>query len=207
MRLRWHACPFPEVASEVPPTGRIVDVGCGHGLLALHLAAGSSSREVIGLDIDDAKLAAARAAAAVHPALDNVTFSSADRLGDLDGPAAAITVVDMLYLLDRVHQEALVQSLAQRLAPGGRLVIKEMAPTPRWKHRWMRAEEIVATRVARITASNDGVLCFTAPAEMRRWMTEAGLEVDERAVDGGRPYPHHLVVGRATWGAAGGRGP
>lgn len=181
----------------MPAAGRILDLGCGHGLLALHLAARSPAREVLGMDIDQAKLAAGRAAAAASPGLDNVTFAPADHLDDLAGHFAAVTVVDVLYLLGGAHQEALVRSLARRLDPGGRLVVKEMARTPRWKHRWMHAEEILATRVARITASSDGVLRFTTPEELRAWMVAEGLDVAERAVDQGRPYPHHLVVGTA----------
>ena len=106
-------------------------------------------------------------------------------------------MVDVLYLLTTEHQAALVRSLARRLAPGGRLLVKEMAPAPRWKYRWMHAEEIVATRVARITASRDGVLHHTAPSALRRWMTAEGLEVSERRLDRHRPYPHHLVTGSA----------
>ena len=180
----------------MPRSGRILDVGCGHGLLALHLAAGSSEREVIGVDIDGAKLLAARRAASAAPALTNLAFVADEEIDD-HGPFDAVTVVDVLYLLTTEHQAALVRSLARRLAPGGRLLVKEMAPAPRWKYRWMHAEEIVATRVARITASRDGVLHHTAPSDLRRWMTAEGLEVSERRLDRHRPYPHHLVTGSA----------
>lgn len=183
--------------AEVPTAGPIVDVGCGHGLLALALAASSADRDVVGLDIDQAKLSAARAAAGAAPALDNVRFASADPLEPCPGTPAAVCVVDVLYLLERPHQEALVRTLARRLAPAGRLVIKEMAPAPRWKHRWMHAQEVLATRVASITASEDGVLCFTPPETLGAWMRDEGLSVTARAVDRGRPYPHHLLVGTA----------
>lgn len=175
--------------------GRVLDVGCGHGLLALHLAAGSAHREVVGVDIDEAKIAAARRAATAAPSLSNLTFASADDLATIGGPFDAITVVDVLYLLTAQHQETLVRTLAGRLAPGGRLLVKEMAPTPRWKHRWMHGEEVLATRVARITASTDGVLHHTAPEDIRRWMTTEGLTVADRPLDRRRPYPHHLVLG------------
>lgn len=64
----------------------------------MHLAAGSTGREVVGIDIDEAKLVTARQAAGSDPPLANVTFASAARLDGL-GHFDAVTVVDVLYLL------------------------------------------------------------------------------------------------------------
>ena len=64
VRVRWATCPFRAVAAEVPASGRILEVGCGHGLLSLHLALTSPTREVLGVDVDDDKLKAGRTAAA-----------------------------------------------------------------------------------------------------------------------------------------------
>ncbi len=173
----------------------MLDVGTGHGLFALYLAERSPARRVHGVDIDDDKLTMARAAAARAPRLTNVSFTAGPDLGDADGDFDAITVLDVLYLLDPGHQERLVAQLAERLRPGGHLVVKESAETPRWKLRWSRAEEVLATKVLRITESTDSGLPFTAPAALAAWMAEAGLTVAERAIDRHYPYPHYLVVG------------
>lgn len=192
--------PFAAIEAEVLRRGAILDVGCGHGLLCLDLAERAPERGIVGVDIDEAKLASARAAAAVAPALDNVSFLPATALAAQRGPFAAITVVDVLYLLPPRRQEELVTSLAARLGPRGRLLVKEMAPRPRWKHHWMHAQEVIATRLVRITASDHATLHFTTPTVLAGWMADAGLTVDRRRLDRGRPYPHHLVVGTAGAG-------
>jgi SAM-dependent methyltransferase len=60
---RWTrhlAEPFLDFA-EVPPEGDLLDVGCGTGSLTLAMAARWPTRRIIGVDVSEAYLAAARA--------------------------------------------------------------------------------------------------------------------------------------------------
>ena len=50
--VRWWSAPFAAVQAEVPPTGRILEIGCGHGLLCTYLALSQPARSVLGVDID-----------------------------------------------------------------------------------------------------------------------------------------------------------
>lgn len=192
VRIRWATCPFLAVAAEVPHAGRILEVGCGHGLLSLHLALTSSARTVHGIDVDDDKLDAARAAATRGDV--NATFAPTVG-GELpEGPWDGIAIVDVLYLLDADSQRALLASCAERLAPGGALVVKEMAPVPRRKAAWNRAQETAAVKLLGITEGN--ALTFLPPVELAEAMGGAGLDVRERPLHRHYPHPHHLLVGR-----------
>ena len=192
VRVRWATCPFPAVAAGVPEAGRILEVGCGHGLLSLHLALTSGAREVHGIDVDDRKLDAARAAATRGGV--GATFAPADGARLPDGPWDAIVIVDVMYLLEGPAQRALLASCAAALAPGGALVVKEMAPVPRWKAAWNVAQETAAVKLLGITAGDR--LTFLPPAELAAAMAGAGLDVRERPLHRGYPHPHHLLVGR-----------
>ncbi|MGI8983592.1 MAG: class I SAM-dependent methyltransferase [Acidimicrobiales bacterium] len=189
--LRWATCPFPAVAAPLPTAGRILEVGCGHGLLALYLALCSPARTVVGIDVDVDKLSAATAAAA-GAGLD-ATFEVAAGAELPAGPWAGIAIVDVLYLLPAADQVALLRRCAELVDPGGTLVVKEMALAPRWKATWNRAQETASVKLLGITEGEE--LTFLAPAEMAAAMAAGGVAVRDRPIHRGYPHPHHLLVG------------
>lgn len=189
--VRWHSCPFREVEARVPRSGRVLDLGCGHGAFALFLAATAPDRSVTGVDVDAAKLASARAAAS-HAGLP-VTFVHAPDGALPGGPWDAITVVDVLYLLGREAALALVAEAAGQLAPGGTLAVKEIDVRPRWKYELARAQELVSTRVTHITEGTG--VAFVPPGDLEAAMIDAGLRVERVRLDRRSLHPHLLLVG------------
>jgi O-methyltransferase involved in polyketide biosynthesis len=104
----------------------------------------------------------------------------------------------VLYLLDKAGQRALLKSCAAVLAPGGVLVVKDMATRPRWKARWNAVQEALSVRVLKITAGSPEFV-FVDPEERARWLVGTGLQdVRARRLDRGRVHPHHLLVARAA---------
>jgi 2-polyprenyl-3-methyl-5-hydroxy-6-metoxy-1,4-benzoquinol methylase len=190
--VRWATCPFPAVAAQLPASGRILEVGCGHGLLSLFLALSSSDRSITGIDVDDDKVAAAQAAAA-GAGLD-ASFETVAGGALPEGPWAGIGIVDVLYLLSADDQATLLRSCADALAPGGVLIVKEMALVPRWKARWNTLQETAAVKILGLTEGDE--LTFLPPAQLAAAMVDGGLTVRHRPIHRGYPHPHHLLVGR-----------
>ena len=193
--IRWLTCPFPPVVDVLPRSGRVLEVGCGHGLFSTYLSRRSPGVQVHGVDIDPDKVAVAQRSA---PGTDGqLTFAVAESGVLPAGPWDAVVLVDVLYLLDEAGQRALLTSCAAVLAPGGVLVVKDMATRPRWKARLNALQETVSVRVLRITAGSTE-FAFVEPDERARWLRAAGLvDVRARRLDRGRAHPHHLLMGRA----------
>lgn len=174
----------------------MLDFGCGHGVVALYLAMTAPDRQVTGVDVDADKIALAKAAA--EAAGVSVTFDevAADYrpAASREGAWDAITIVDVLYLLDHIARIEVIDEAAAALAPGGVLVIKEIDVRPRWKFRIASAQELLATKVLRITAGSE--MHWLPPEEIGARLVGAGLEVEHRPLHRGRLHPHHLIVGR-----------
>lgn len=200
LRVRWATCPIPAIEARVPTGGRVLELACGHGLLAAYLAATSPGRDVEGIDVDARKIeVASRAAGRARAAGARLAFTVADMRHVPPGPWEAIVIADALYLLDADAQHDVIRRAAGALAPGGVLVLKEMAGRPRWKARWNRLQETLAVRVLRITEGRS--VGVTPPDRLAGAMAAAGLRVVESvALDPGYVHPHHLLVGRRPGG-------
>ena len=95
-----------------PPWGRVLDVGCGEGLLTRRMA--PFAREVVGVDADETMIDRARELA---PAL---TYVRGDALtADVGGPFDLVTCVAALHHLGLSPG---LERLRDLVAPGGALV-------------------------------------------------------------------------------------
>lgn len=101
------------------PIERALDIGCGAGELSLALARGHPGSEVIGLDISEDLIAAARERAGNLP---NASFLVADASTWRGSPFAADLVVSRHGVMFFADPVAAFANLAQGAAPGARLV-------------------------------------------------------------------------------------
>jgi ubiquinone/menaquinone biosynthesis C-methylase UbiE len=118
-----------DVAASVPRGGRILEVGCGPGLLSARLAS-SHELEVTGLDLDPAMIELARANALVS------SGGSGRRPTFVVGDVAALPfddrsfdiVVSTFSLHHWSDRAAGLNEIARVLAPGGRALIWDIKP-------------------------------------------------------------------------------
>lgn len=112
-----------EQVLEAPADGRslrVLDAGCGDGLLALALAKRHPDWELLGVDLREELLRGARARGRSRR-LGNVRFERADLTQAL--PEGAFDVVLAIECLEEIEDDqAALRAMAAALAPGGTLV-------------------------------------------------------------------------------------
>lgn len=162
------------VAARVPLAGaRVLDVGCGAGLLSEAMA-GEGAR-VTALDlspelVEVAKLHLLESGRQVDYRLQSVEALAAEMPGAFD----AITCMEML---EHVPDPASVlQACATLLKPGGRLLLSTLNRTPAAFALAIVGAEYVARLLPRGTHDYKS---FIRPSELAAWLREAGLAIED----------------------------
>ncbi len=193
-RARYATAPLERVAALVPrDVSTVVELGCSAGVFANVLKTRRPDLEVVGVDADESKIAAA---ARTYRGREGIKFVCADARAYVEGrgPFDALAVVDLLYLLPPDRQDELIRIAAGRLRPGGYLIIKEMTDRPVWKRRWCRFQEWLAVRVFRVTKGAG--IYLRAGEDYRLAMEGAALAVEAFDLSRGYPHPHYALRGR-----------
>lgn len=127
----WHDTKLWLVHRYLRPTpaDRVLDVGCGSGVVAAEIAA-SGVRSCLGLDGNSEAIGFARR----QFARPNLSFQQ--RLVDeLDLPDGSFDAVCCFELIEHIYPDqgvALLRSLARLVRPGGRLLLT----TPNYRSAW-----------------------------------------------------------------------
>jgi len=191
LAIKLRICPVRAVETYIPRKGTIVDLGCGNGLMAALAKLGSGERHVLGFDLDPKKVAAADRLKARWPDLE---FEVADLVVRAVPACDAVTIVDVLYLIPRAGQDAILRKCYDSLRPGGRLVLKEMDTKPLWKYAWNFLQETLAVKVIGFTLGRR--FYFRSADDFRAALKDIGFEVDVIRLDRHYWYPHTLYLSR-----------
>jgi len=108
---------------ELPPDGRVLDLGCGKGGNAAHLA--RLGMEATGIDVSAAQLQAARERWGLMPHLSLVRADALGYLGEAGRFDAVYSVFGAVWFTDPA---LLLPAVRERLQPGGTLVFSQRPP-------------------------------------------------------------------------------
>ena len=174
------------MASAFPPEGRILDLGSGHGLLALTLSTGSGGRDVIGIDHDLERVRLSEAATRKLPPSSRPRFEVGDlreSLGSFaSGSLAGVAMIDILHYFDAATQLSLVSEAARVIAPGGVLAMREIDSDAGIKAAVNRLYERLATGVGftRAAPIADATSRLSQSPALARSMLSFGAELTFR---------------------------
>ncbi|HKC81926.1 MAG TPA: class I SAM-dependent methyltransferase [Gemmatimonadaceae bacterium] len=149
--LRWNSTPYPRIASVLPARGRMLDLGSGHGLLALALSLGSGERAIIGVDHDAGRVRLAASAMANSGIVSKPRFEVGDLERTLatfpDASLTGIAMIDILHYFDAAAQTTLLREAARVLKPAGILAMREVDSAAGVSAVWNRFYENLSLKV------------------------------------------------------------
>lgn len=178
---------YRALATELPDSGTIVDLGTGLATLPILLASLSERRTLVGVEWDADKAAAGKVAATGLP----VRIDQGD-VRTWDIPACdAVTIIDVLHYFPPDDQRRLLARARAALQPGGCLLVRELDTASR--SRTTRMVEDLTVRFGWNRASETH---FRTAADLARDLTELGFAVEQRAV-AGTFHPGNVLL-RAT---------
>lgn len=130
LRARWRLCPYELVGLLLPKGGKILDLGCGYGLLANLIALKNPDTSVVGIDLKASRIRVARRSAVNR---DNVRFL----LGAVEeiemGEYDVVVMTDVLHHLDDAKANTLLKTISSGLSGDGLLAILDVDRRPFWK--------------------------------------------------------------------------
>lgn len=175
------------IADRIAGATSVLEIGCGWGALARHLAAQGAA--VTAISLSQEQLAWARAV----PGAGGVAFRKQD-YRDVAGSFDAIASVEMVEAVGREYWPAFLDTIARCLKPGGRAAIQYIAMHEQAFEAYARSADFIQTYVF-----PGGMLI--RESELRRLAEERGLAWQDRA--GFAPdYAETLRLWRASFDCA-----
>jgi 2-polyprenyl-6-hydroxyphenyl methylase/3-demethylubiquinone-9 3-methyltransferase len=196
-RARLMLAPLEHVAARASGND-ILDVGCGHGVLAALLLHRHPERHVVGIDPDVRKIEWANESIGKSP---NAEFRAVDiEALAAERPASfdSVIIADVLCLIARDTWPPFLDAARRLLRPGGRLLLKDAENDGSWRAVKALWQERLMVHVLRRTVSTGGI-GFATRAELVGHLERAGFVVDDvTSYARGYTAPHVLLLAHAA---------
>ncbi len=186
---RWRAAAAHAVEPGVWSGGRVLDLGCGTGELALAVARHATWAAVTGVDVSDGMLALARRRIADSRHARAITLVRGSAFGLPFADAAFDAAVSGFVLRNLDDLPGAFDELARVVKGGGRIALVDVTepPNPVVRRLFDLYFGVAAPALGAVVGKRDAyrylvrsLAQLPPPGEVRRLLTEAGFD---RAVD------------------------
>jgi 2-polyprenyl-3-methyl-5-hydroxy-6-metoxy-1,4-benzoquinol methylase len=186
--LRPRICPFGAVLQPIAGARTLLDIGCGSGFF-LFLAQRMRSRDrLVGVEASEPVATDARATLQRCLGDDAPEVAISATLDTAAWPREqfdAVTILDVLHHVPPPAKHAFLTAAAARVAPGGRLIYKDIDAAPTWRRAMNTLHDLVVAR-ERVT--------YIPRDRVAGWLRQAGLVRVEARVTDTLWYRHTLDV-------------
>ena len=171
---------------------KILDIGCGGGILSESMARGGAT--VTGIDLSDKALSVARLHLLESGQKVDYQKISAEELADQE--PGLFDVVTCMEMLEHVPNPAsIIAACAALVKPGGHVFFSTLNRNPKaYLFAVIGAEYILKM----LPKGTHEYAKFIKPSELSRWTKSVGLEPDELIGMSYNPLNQHYGLGRDT---------
>ncbi|GAA5482412.1 class I SAM-dependent methyltransferase [Haloferula sargassicola] len=167
----------------------LLDLGCGLGLLAFYLREKGVAVPIHSLDYDRRKIDEANRLVAER-GLTGLSFAFHDAREGLPDHHGNVTILDILQFFTPEEIETLLKLAAERVAPGGKLVIRSCLRDTSGRYRATVAGDILAKCTFWMKAAPTH---YPSRGDLERVLSNYG-EVRISPLWGATPFNNHLIV-------------
>ena len=188
--IRSLTIPFEKIEAYIPKKGKILDVGCGHGIFTKIMAEKSSTRNVLGIDPSERKINIAKS----RTKMPNVSFKKA-YLSKLWEKFDSIVILDVLYLLPEKEKIKILKKAYDLLKPKGKLVLAINGTGGGIVYGLLEVEEWLMTKLLKATHSDYKRVYFETESFCQKVLTKIGFKIKIKTkLSSILPYPHILFL-------------
>jgi ubiquinone/menaquinone biosynthesis C-methylase UbiE len=183
--IRFWDAPFAQVERLVPKKGKVIDLGCGEGIFTNYLGLASSSRDILGIELNRTRVSQA------DRGLTNVEFRKGDVVKSKLPIADCIISFHLLHHLpSRNDQEKVLTKCHRSLTSKGKLIVVEVIEVPLLKYviSWLTDAFIVP-----ILFENklfDFSFNYRKKREWEMLLNKLGFKVTTKVAHQGKPFSH-----------------
>jgi len=167
----------------------LLDLGCGLGLLAFFLREAGIQVPITGLDYDVRKIESANKAM-VAGNCQNLSFNHHDARSGLPEHSGNVSILDILQFFTSAEQAELLKLAAQRVAPGGKLVIRSGLQDSSLRFKITVAGDLVAKATSWMKAAPTH---YPTAMDFEKILGPYG-NVTIKPLWGKTPFNNHLIV-------------
>ena len=179
-----------EISQYLPPSGAVLDLGCGFGLFSLYFAQTLPDLRLHAVDLDARRVGIAQEAAR-RLGLGNVEYAVGDvRQFRAERAYAGAYMLDIVHHIEPETVRPLLAELHTALSPGACLLVKDVDTRPAYK-RWF-------THALDVLVSPGSPPHYWAAETLQMALEDAGFQVFRHSMVDLLPYPHVLYICRKT---------
>lgn len=182
--IQWLIFPFGVIDDYVSKDGRILNIGCGYGVLDNYLLLKSKKRTLVGVDFSERRIRVATASKGNRQGID---FYCSDIWNFPMRDYTEIIMTNFLHHINYDEQERLIKKCFLSLQKGGRLIIKELGDKPKWKC-------FLSYTIAEKTLYPFDKIYYNKVLDLKRRLCNLGFKTEIIPMHKKSPFSHYLFI-------------